>query len=330
MRRPISGQIAPLTFDFLRQTVSSMLRPARRSAHRRTSPVTLLAAIAVAPILAGCLGSADEPAKVPQQVSQQAQAALVRWADAVAAAGGPSAVILVGEPTGQVGDWELVVGDNNKSALMAGIVEGDGSLPAVAPPDGEVRWQDGTTASVPLNSAQKAVAAIRAGSTGECSDCTPLRITAARLTTGPIETSRGPATAPIWEFAVQGTAVRVTRVAIADPITVVPPPWNPNNPSVGLAIESASGTVGGRELSVAFTGAPLPGDQECGEDYTAEAVESDLAVVVIVTRHPHAGIGGCNAVGAPRTATVELAAPLGERAVLEVQQGLPVPVVLTP
>ena len=127
-----------------------------------------------------------------------------------------------------------------------------------------------------------------------------------------------------------GTAVRVTRVAIADPITVVPPPWDTSDPPVGVAIDSASGTVGGRELTVAFVGAPLPADQACGEDYTAEAVESDLAVVVIVTRHPHAGFGACSAVGAPRTASVELAAPLGGRAVLEVQQGLPVPVVLTP
>jgi hypothetical protein len=315
-----------LTFDFVPRTVSGMLRPVRRSMPRRAWPFTYLAAIAGALILAGCVGNADDPARL----RPQARAALARWADAVGAAGGRAPVVLVGELTGQVGDWELEVGENNKLALMAGSVESDASLPADAPPPGEVRWQDGTTASVPLSSAQQAVAAIRAGSLEPCSDCTPLRITAARLTTDPIETSRGPATAPVWEFTVQGTAVKVTRVAIADPITGVPPPWNPNNSPIGIAIESASGTVGGLELSVAFVGAPRPGDQACGEDYTAEAVESDLAVVVIVTRHRNAVIGSCTAAGAPRTATVELAAPLGERAVLEVEQGLPVPVVLTP
>jgi hypothetical protein len=310
-----------LTFDFARRTVTDMLRPLRRSKARRA--FTLLAAIAIAPVLAGCLGSADDPAKL----QQQAHAALARWADAVAAAGGQSPVVLVGERTGQVGDWELAVGDN-KQALMAGMVVADPSLPAEVPPDGVVRWQDGTTVSVPLISAQQAVAAIQTG-TEPCSDCTPLRITGSRLTTGPIATSRGPATGPVWEFTVQGTAVRVTRVAIANPITVVPPPWDANDPPVGLAIDSASGTVGGRQLTVAFGGAP-PGDQPCGEDYTAEAVESDLAVVVVVTRHPHVTIGACAGVGAPRTAAVDLASPLGERAVLEVQQGLPVPVVLTP
>jgi hypothetical protein len=303
-----------------------MAQPARRSAVRQVRLLVMVAAFTITAALAGCIGNADDAAKL----KQQADAALARWADAVAAAGGQSPVVLVGERTGQVGDWELAVGDNNKPALMAGLVEADASLPAEAPPDGEVRWQDGTTASVPLISAQQAVAAIQTGTTGPCSECTSLKITASLLTTGPIETSRGPATAPVWEFTVQGTAVRVTRVAIANPITVVPPPWDPNNPPVGLAIDSASGTVGGRQLTVAFVGAPLPGDQACGEDYSAESVESDLAVVVIVTRHPHAAFGACSAVGAPRTATVELAAPLGGRAVLEVQQGLPVPVVLTP
>lgn len=303
-----------------------MLRPVRRPVARRPRPVVLPAVVAMALVLAGCLGTGDDPAKL----QQQARDALTRWADAVAAAGGPSPVVLVGELTGQVGDWEPAVGDNDKRALMAGLVEADASLPAATPPDGEVRWQDGSTASVALISAQQAVAAIKAGTSEPCGDCTPLRITDARLTTGRIETSRGSATAPVWDLTAEGTAVTVTRVAIADAIAIVLPPWNPNDPPVGLAIESASGSVGGRQLTVAFVGAPLPGDQPCGEDYTAEAVESDLAVVVIVTRHSHVTIGACTAVGAPRTATLELAAPLGERTVLEVQQGRPVPVTLAP
>ena len=70
----------------------------------------------------------------------------------------------------------------------------------------------------------------------------------------------------------------------------------------------------------------------CGEDYTAEAVESELAVVVIVTRHPHTPPFGeaCSAVGARRTATATLAAPLHDRVVLDLQQGTPVPVVQVP
>jgi hypothetical protein len=197
-----------------------------------------------------------------------------------------------------------------------------------APPDGEVTWQDGTTTTVPLLAALQAIVATENTTEAPCPDCSMLLVTDARLTSGSIQTTRGPAIAPIWEFTVQGTAVKVTRVAIANPVIVAAA--EQVDPQLGLAIDSASGSASGTALTVAFVGAPDPGDKPCGEDYTAEAVESDLAAVVIVTRHPHLTIGGCSAVGARRTATAILAAPLGDRAVLDLQQGIPVPVVLAP
>jgi hypothetical protein len=293
---------------------------ARRAAGRYAFVV--LAAIA----LAGCAfapGATD-----PAAARQRAHAVLSAWADAVAAAGADALVTPVGDLTGQVGDWEEAVGDNNKRALMAGMVASDRPLSEEVPPDGEVVWQDGTTTKVPLMSAQQAIVALESTTEAPCSDCTMLLATDARLTSGPIQTSRGPATAPIWEFTLQGTAVKVTRVAIANPVVVAPS--GEGDPQLGLAIDSASGSVSGTELTVAFVGAPDPGDKPCGEEYTAEAVESDLAVVVIVMRHPHVTIGACSAVGARRTATATLAAPLGDRVVLDLQRGIPVPVVLAP
>ena len=82
-------------------------------------------------------------------------------------------------------------------------------------------------------------------------------------------------------------------------------------------------------MTVSFTGSPWPTAQPCGADYTGEAVESANAVVVIVLTHPHRANEACTAIGARRTTVVQLAQPLGERAVLEVQQGLPVPVTIT-
>ena len=67
----------------------------------------------------------------------------------MAAAGEHAAVTVVGELTGQIGDWEEAVGDNNKQALMAGMVASVSPLPEESPPDGEVAWQDGTTARCP-------------------------------------------------------------------------------------------------------------------------------------------------------------------------------------
>jgi hypothetical protein len=298
---------------------------------RPSDPITAtrrcVFALLVATTLAGCAfapGATD-----PAAAHQRAQAVLSAWADAVAAADADAAVTPVGELTGQVGDWEEAVGDNNKRALMAGLIASDRPLSEEAPPDGEVVWQDGTTTKVPLVSAQQAIVAMESTTEAPCADCTLLLATAAELTTGPIQTSRGPATAPIWVFTLEGTAVKVTRVAIANPVVVTP---DDGGWGLGLAIDSASGSARGTELTVAFVGAPDPGDKPCGEDYTAEAVESDLAVVVIVTRHPHlAPLGeACSAVGARRTATATLAAPLGDRVVLDLQQGTPVPMALAP
>jgi len=289
----------------------------------------IVAAVALAAGTSGCGLLPNDSAKL----HQQAQAALTRWADAVAAAGGQSAFVPVGELTAMVGDdWGPEVGDNDKRALMAGLFEAVVTLPTETPPDGDLRRQDGSIATVPLISAQKALSDLKADAAGSsCPECVPLQITAARLTTGPVDTSRGPAVVPVWEFTLQGTAVRVTRVAIADRVSVVPPPWDPNNAPVGISIDSATGTVGGQHLTVGFTGAPGAGDQGCGADYTAEAVESPTAVAVIVTEHRHSSFFGesCTAVGAFRTAEVALSAPLGDRTVLEVQQGRAVAVLLT-
>ena len=298
------------------------------SATRPTTVARLAALALLAVVLAACQWGPS-----PGQGGNgrdQATAALARWADAVAAAGGQSSIVLVGEPTGQVGDWEAAVGDNDKRALMSGLLVALVPQPTDTPPDADVQWPDGTTTTVPVMSAAAALAAAKAGSAGPCDGCVPLQVMAARLTTGPITTGRGPAVGPLWEFTIQGTAVKVTHVAIAHAIVVTPPPWDPEAPAIGPAIESATGPVGGTELTVAFVGAPDAGNKPCGEDYTTEAVESDLAVVVIVTAHRAPALGGCSLVGAMRTATVQLAHPLGDRAVLEAQQGLPVPVVLTP
>ncbi len=233
-------------------------------------------------------------------------------------------LVVVGDLTGQIGDWEELVGDNDKSALMSGQVRATTPLAQDTPPPGEVRWPDGTSTTVDLLSADRALEEITGSGGSPCSDCRPLDVTAARLSSGPVQTSRGPATAPIWEFSVLGSNVKVTRLAVANPITVVPPPWDPNDAPEGISISSARGGADAVQLTVSFVGAPAARDQPCGADYSAEAVESRLAVVVIVLEDGNPAVGACSAVGAPRTALVHLASPLGERAVLEVKEGLPV------
>jgi hypothetical protein len=271
--------------------------------------------------------AACQPTAFDKQLERQRDEArddLTRWADAVAAAGGPG-FALVGEATGQIGDWEERVGANNKLALLSGKVETAVPLSADTPPPAQVRWMDGSAETVPIISAARALAELQATEGQGCPDCNPLVITGATLTSAKIDTSRGPATVPVWQFSLQGTTVRVTRAAISPggPVHVSPPEWNPDDPPIGLSVSWAFGHAGGRALMVGFDG------DSCGTDYTAEAVESPSAIVVIIVEHPSSATCG-RGVGMNRTATAQLAAPLGGRTVLEVREGLPVPLTLVP
>jgi hypothetical protein len=229
--------------------------------------------------------------------------------------------------TAQVGTWENAVGDNNKAALAAGRVVAATPLPEDRPPRDEVRWLDGSKVAVSVLSAAAALEdLVAAGDPTACADCRPLRVTDAQLATTLIETSQGPANVPTWVFSIAGSSATVTRVAVDESITVVPPAWNADDPPVGISIEGATGSADSRKLQVSFIGAVKAQDEPCGADYSTEAVESDLAVVVIVTEHRNPAPGGCDAVGRTRAAEVTLKDPLGERAVLEIKQGLPVSV----
>jgi hypothetical protein len=275
------------------------------------------------------LTGASQAPVAQDRLHKQAHDALARWADAVRESGGAS-VTFVGDLTGQIGDWEASVGDNNKSALMAGMIQAPHGLSSDPPASDKVRWLDGSSVDVKVMSASDTLAALVAAAGSPCAECTPLEVTDAQQATGLTDTSRGAANAPIWVYSIAGSSVKVTRVAVDESVTVNPPPWNANDPPEGIRIDGATGTPESKKLTVQFVGSPDGADKPCGADYTAEAVESELAVVVIVEEHPYSGPiasgSGCDLVGVVRTAKVTLGYSLGQRAVLEVQQGLPVAV----
>ncbi|TYC07125.1 hypothetical protein FXF53_00505 [Micromonospora sp. WP24] len=113
------------------------------------------------------------------------------------------------------------------------------------------------------------------------------------------------------------------------PVTMTPAPWDPGQALGAYVVDSAATTRGGRHLTVTFYGAPGPASEPCGADYTAEPVESPTAVTVIVTERARGEAAVCPAIAAWRTETVQLDRPLGERTVLETQQGVPVEVTIT-
>ena len=109
-------------------------------------------------------------------------------------------------------------------------------------------------------------------------------------------------------------------------VRVEPPAWDSHDPPAGLVPDVVEVSADGPHLLVEFTGSPDPLGEPCGADYSGEAVESDLAVVVIIARHASVTFGACASIGATRTVTIALAAPLGDRAVLEVVTGTPLEV----
>lgn len=296
-----------------------------------------LIGVAAALLLSGCAqrgtvatGAPSGPAIPPgDRIEQQAHDALARWDTALAAAKGRPPFAPVEELTTQLGDWEAAMGGDGKLALGTGALKATVALPSAVPPAGVVRWRDGTTAPVPLVSAADALAMVVKQGQGSCGSCPPLAVTGATLSTVDIGTSRGTSTVPAWIYTLRGTAVRVAQVAV-DPgyvLTVTPPSWDANNPPDGTSVDSATVSADGRHVTLHFVGASDRPNDPCGADYTARAVESDAAVVAIVEVHSHVSTPVmCTAIGYGRTATLDLSRPLGDRAVLDMRQGLPVTV----
>jgi hypothetical protein len=279
-------------------------------------------------------GGSDIPTRTGKpealdRIHQQAHDALVRWADAVRENGG-AAITFTGALTSQLGEWEPALAENNTLALASGAVLPSQPLPAERPGKREVKWVDGTKLDAEILSASAALQDLIEAADEPCDACDPLIVTEANLATGLVETSTGPADVPMWVYAVQGSAVRITRVAVDKGVTIDPPPWNASDPPEGISITQAIGKPDARTIWVWFLGRSDGVDKPCGAEYKAETVESELAIVVIVDENLNTeGVDACDVEGRSRTTEVRLDGALGERAVLEVRQGLPVPVLPT-
>jgi hypothetical protein len=285
----------------------------------RSRAFGLLAVVGLVVGVSACTSAIPALSGDAAEVHRQAQAALAHWDAAAAAGAGGSGFILVGEPTLFVGDdWgPNIDGNNAKMAWYAGLFVAAIPLPSGAPSDGSVKWQNGTVHAVPVISVEQALTDLKATGVSPCPDCTPLQITDANLTTATFQSSRGPAQVPAWEFSLKDTDVKLDQIAVGGRFVPPPPPEQPTQPSVGPQVESATVDAGGMTLTVTVVGAQGPADKSCGADYTAEAVESDFAIVVIVYEHRNALPAMCSDVGYARTAQAALAKPLANRVLID-------------
>jgi len=279
----------------------------------------LLAVVGLVVGISACSSIAPASSTDVAEIHRQAQQALARWDSAAGAAAGGSGFVLVGDSTLFVGsDWgPNIDGGNAKMALYAGLFVVANPLPFEAPPDGRIVWQDGTTHAVPVISAQQALTDMKAAGVSPCPDCIPLQITGARLTTATFQSSRGPAQTPAWEFSLKDTDVKLDQAAVGGRFMPPPAADQVAQPWVGPAVQSATVDASGMTLTVTVVGAQYAADKPCGADYTAEAVESDNAIVVIVYEHRNVTPAMCTDVGYSRTAQVALAKPLGNRTLID-------------
>ncbi|MEV4488716.1 hypothetical protein AB0K04_01205 [Micromonospora coxensis] len=240
------------------------------------------------------------------------------------------------EPTVLVGDPDFTT--DTEAAFRAGWYRDQIDLPAGRPAAGTIRFPDGTV-TVPLVSAAEAYRQLDQGDPPPCDGrpeeprptvepgpdgsvsspvataCIPLTVTAVRLGTADVRTSRGVAAVPAWLFTVEELAAPVARVAVAPQSVGAPPaPTAPARPApdqmvAAQHLRSADGATLTYVLGVG----------SCDTGITPLVQERDDVVVVggAVTR----STGVCDEMLKLEPVTVTLAAPLGVRPVLDVVTG---------
>lgn len=233
--------------------------------------------------------------------------------------------------------------DDTKEAFSNGWFRSAVELPRSVPAAGTVRYPTATQ-QVPLISAEQAYAALDKGDPPPCPRggertpdaapsvaagadgsvtrdvvraCIPLTVTAAKLGTVSVRTSRGPAEAPAWIFTVEELPSPISRVAVAPAaVTAVP------GASPGL-VGDIPGLVSVQHLTRAdnTTLDYQLGVGACDENVTPLVQESDDLVVIggSVTRSTEM----CTMQLKYAPVTVTLRAPLGARPVLDALSGQP-------
>ncbi|MEU4776746.1 hypothetical protein [Micromonospora sp. NPDC023633] len=301
-------------------------------------------------IVAGCAPAGSDPADGPGD-SDPRRDAFAQRATEVADAWRPlpawkSGYVPLQDPTVLVGDPGFT--EETKVAFHSGWYRDQVALPEAKPADGTIRFPDGTL-TVPLVDAATAYGQLDRGEPPPCpgrpkdpagpklpgggptiepgpdgpvssapqTACVPLTVTAVKLGTAPVRTSRGEAQVPAWLFTVEELAAPVARLAVAPQAVTAPPePAPPARPA-------PEGVVGAQDVQ-SVDGAELTwrlGVGSCDTGITPLVQERDDVVVVggsVVT-----ATGVCTAMLKIEPVTATLKAPLGGRPVLDVLTGAP-------
>jgi hypothetical protein len=212
--------------------------------------------------------------------------------------------------------------DAAKLAFINGDLVFTGSPPTGAPA-GVVTWPDGSKLKVPVLSEARAFGELASG--GQCPGCatTPLAVTAARPTTLDVRTSRGTASVPAWAFTLKGVSSPVIQAALAPGSYLTLYTYGSSAEKLApLGTAFVGGgpvtpSADGRTLTVGLAGSP------CDTAWGGLVAEVGGVVVVGGWMHDPNPDHSCIAVLLQRLAAVPLAAPLGDRVVLDAATGRP-------
>jgi hypothetical protein len=179
-----------------------------------------------------------------------------------------------------------------------------GTLPTTRPKDGQVKWENGGSLTLPLMGAQQAYETVARGS----NDGPHLTVTEAKLGEMTLTTSRGPATVPAWLFTLEGYDTPLKRVALS-PSKLPEPPIEPARqvPTDELAPL-------GRLVAVAANGRSVTVIANHG------SCDDGPAASVVGTKD-----GPCTSDMKGEEMTVKLHRPVGDRVLLDAFTGRPVP-----
>lgn len=294
-------------------------------------------------LAAGCAPAVPEPAGDAAPTGRQA--VFDERAAQITAAWQPGAewsdgYIPLQEPTMAVGNPGFT--PDTQAAFRAGWYRDQIPLPKDQPEDGTIQFPSGAL-TVPLVSAAEAYRELDRGDPPACGGrptnpatppapadgpdtgvstspqtaCIPLTVTAVELASVPVRTSRGEAAVPAWLFTIDELTAPVARLAVAPAAVGVPP--EPVAPTAPLPLELV-GALDLRAVDDATLTVRL-GIGACDTGLTPLVYEQDDIVVVggAVTR----STGVCTEQLLLEPVTVQLAAPLGERTVLDVLGGGP-------
>jgi len=206
--------------------------------------------------------------------------------------------------------------DTDKRAFLIRSFVLSGRLPASAPKNGQVKWASGGSRTLPLMGARTAYGTL-AGRGGAAH----LTVTAVKLGSTTLITSRGPATVPAWLYTLKGYDTPLKQVALSP--SKLPAP--PIKPAADVPADQLSPLGGLVEVAADGRSVTVIAEHGACDDGPAVHVLETGGSVVLYASIVGAKEGACTSQMLHDKVTVKLDRPAGDRVLLDAFTGRPVP-----